>query len=34
MLGNEGWLYCEIKLATLCLKNIGRSDIEDGRCLQ
>jgi hypothetical protein len=28
MLGNEGWMSCEVKLATLCLKNIGGSGEE------
>jgi hypothetical protein len=28
MLGNEGWLAYEVKLATLCLKNIGGSGEE------
>jgi len=28
MLGNEGWMSCEVRLATLCLKNIGGSGEE------
>jgi len=28
LLGNEGWMSCEVKLATLCLKNIGGSGEE------
>jgi len=26
MLGNEGWMFCEVKLATLCAKNPGGSN--------
>jgi hypothetical protein len=28
LLGNEGSMSCEVKLATLCLKNKGGSDEE------
>ena len=28
VLGNEGWMSCEVQLATLCWKNKGGSDEE------